>query len=96
MIEDAKQFDQRAKMDLHDGYAVSVDFGVGEDDSLTELHSYFAANYLVTLRRAPLPVLAGLRSSSVFRTALSSPALGLPGCAKTHGDLGHQSSVSPS
>ena len=74
-VQDAKEFDQRPKLDLYDGYAVSIDFGVGDNDSLAEVHSYFSTNYLVTLRRGPVPVLEGLRSSSVFRAALAGDPL---------------------
>ena len=74
-VEDSKEFDQRPKLDLYDGYAVSIDFGVGDNDSLAEVHSYYAATYLVTLHRDPVPVLESLRGSSAFRAALSGDPL---------------------
>jgi magnesium transporter len=70
-VDDSKEFDQHAKVVSYDGYVLLVSFGIaGSSGELTEIHSYYATSYLVTLRKGPLPAIAEVMASAALRDAL--------------------------
>jgi magnesium transporter len=61
-IEDTLHFEQRPKLDEYDGYIFMVFYGADEhpdyeSDLLHEVHLFVSGQYLITVHRAPLPVL---------------------------------------
>jgi magnesium transporter len=61
-IEDTLHFGQRPKLDEYDGYIFMVFYGADEHpdyegDLLHEVHLFVSGQYLITVHRAPLPVL---------------------------------------
>jgi magnesium transporter len=55
-VEDATHFGQRPKVDPYDDYTYIVVFGAAPDsDNLVEVHCFYSARFLVTVRRDPSP-----------------------------------------
>lgn len=70
-IDDSTEFGQPAKFDLYGDHMLVVAYGVGDDDSLVEVHCYYSTRYLVTLHHAPVSALDELIASSSFRAELA-------------------------
>jgi magnesium transporter len=66
-LEDVRSFNQRPKLDDYGEYAFLVFYGAHERDAaqmdeLREVHLFVSGQYLITIHRAPLPVLDEQRS----------------------------------
>ncbi len=73
MAEDAKQFGQRAKLQVHGNGAMLVGFGLdGQLREPVEVHCYYTTGFLITLRRAPSPALDVLRREGSVHPQLGS------------------------
>jgi magnesium transporter len=61
-IEDSEQFGQRAKLDDYDDYVFLVVYGaVPDDDRLVEVHCFYSARFLITVRRDDAPAFTEVR-----------------------------------
>ena len=72
-VEDSKQFGQQGKLQVYGNVAMIVTFGL--DAQLrdpVEVHCYYTAGFLITLRRAPCPALADLRREASVRPLLGN------------------------
>jgi magnesium transporter len=72
-VEDSKQFGQQGKLQVYGNVAMIVAFGL--DAQLrdpVEVHCYYTAGFLITLRRAPCPALADLRREASIRPLLEN------------------------
>jgi len=72
-VEDSKQFRQQGKLQVYGNVAMIVTFGL--DAQLrdpVEVHCYYTAGFLITLRRAPCPALADLRREASVRPLLGN------------------------
>ena len=72
-VEDSKQFGQQGKLQVYGNVAMIVTFGL--DAQLcdpVEVHCYYTAGFLITLRRAPCPALAELRRQASVRPLLGN------------------------
>ena len=72
-VEDSKQFGQQGKLQVYGNVAMIVTFGL--DAQLrdpVEVHCYYTAGFLITLRRAPSPALADLRREASVRPLLGN------------------------
>jgi len=72
-VEDSKQFGQQGKLQVYGNVAMIVTFGL--DAQLrdpVEVHCYYTAGFLITLRRAPCPALADLRREASVRPFLGN------------------------
>ena len=57
-VEDAKEFNQRPKIEDYDDFVSIVAYGARElGEPLTEVHSFFAENFLVSVHRDPIPAI---------------------------------------
>ena len=62
-IEDAVKFGQRPKLESYENFVHLVVFGAEEKDFDTiEVHAFYSASFLVTIRRGPIPALDVARS----------------------------------
>jgi magnesium transporter len=66
-LEDVRNFNQRPKLDDYGDYAFLVFYGAHQreapdDDQLAEVHMFVSGQYLITVRREPLPALDQQRS----------------------------------
>ena len=72
-VEDAKEFDQRPKVEDYDDFVSLVAYGArGLDEPLVEVHCFYAEHFLVSVHRDEVP-----RSTT--------PAIPWPGCTPTGG-----------
>ena len=63
-VENAKQFGQRAKLQVYRNGALIVGFGLDAQlHEPVEVHCYCTTGYLITLRRVPSPALDALRQA---------------------------------
>jgi magnesium transporter len=76
-IEDATHFNQRPKLEEYDDFAFLVVFGAAPDeDDLVEVHCFFSARYLVTVRHDQCPAFDEARERYARRPErLEEPAL---------------------
>jgi magnesium transporter len=66
-LEDVRNFNQRPKLDDYGDWAFLVFYGAheresGDDSQLREVHMFVSGQYLITIRREPLPALDEQRS----------------------------------
>jgi magnesium transporter len=66
-LEDVRNFNQRPKLDDYGEYAFLVFYGAHprespDEDQLREVHMFVSGQYLITIRRQPLPALDEQRS----------------------------------
>lgn len=62
--ENARQFGQRAKLQVYRNGVLLVGFGLDAQlHEPVEVHCYCTTGYLITLRRAPSPALAAVRQA---------------------------------
>jgi magnesium transporter len=63
-VENARQFGQRAKLQVYRNGVLLVGFGLDAQlHEPVEVHCYCTTGYLITLRRAPSPALAAVRQA---------------------------------
>ncbi len=57
-VEDAKEFDQRPKVEDYDNFVSLVAYGArGLDEPLTEVHCFYAEHFLVSVHRDDVPAI---------------------------------------
>ena len=57
-VEDAKEFNQRPKIEDYDDFVSLVAYGArGLDEPLAEVHAFYAEHFLVTVHREPVPAI---------------------------------------
>jgi len=72
-VQDSKQFGQQGKLQVYGSVAMIVTFGLDAQLSdPVEVHCYYTAGFLITLRRAPCPALADLRREASVRPLLGN------------------------
>ena len=70
-VEGSKQFGQRARLQVYGNGVMLVGFGLDEQlRQPVEVHCYYTTGFLITLRRAPSPVLDGLRQEGAVQPRL--------------------------
>jgi magnesium transporter len=76
-IEDAMHFGQRPKLDEYDDFALLVVYGAAhDDDDVVEVHCFYSARFLVTVRRDHCLAFAEARERHAVRPErLDEPAL---------------------
>jgi magnesium transporter len=73
VVEDSKQFGQRAKLQVYGNGVMLVGFGLDEQlRESVEVHCYYTTGFLITLRRAPSPALDALRQAGSVQPQLGS------------------------
>jgi len=72
-IEDAAQFGQRPKLEDYDDFTQLVFYGVNDaDESLVEVHFFYSARYLVTVRHGDCAAFAAVRNRLAHRAKPAS------------------------
>lgn len=72
-VAGAKQFSQRAKLQVYRNGAMLVGYGLDEQlREPVEVHCYYTTGFLITLRRAGSPALADLRQAGSVQSLLGS------------------------
>jgi magnesium transporter len=67
-VEDAEDFDQRAKVDEYDDFVFLVVYGANpDDDRLVEVHCFYSEKFLVTVHRDDAPAFTDVRRRYVKR-----------------------------
>ncbi|MGH2999527.1 MAG: CorA family divalent cation transporter [Gaiellaceae bacterium] len=76
-VEDSEQFDQRAKIDVYDDFALIVVYGARPDDQgLVEVHCFYSERFLVTVHREACPAFNEIRKRYQQREkAIEQPSL---------------------
>jgi magnesium transporter len=73
LVQDSKQFGQRAKLQVYSNGAMLVGFGLDEQlHEPVEVHCYYTTGFLITLRRAASPAIDALRQAGSVRPQLAS------------------------
>jgi magnesium transporter len=73
VVEDSKQFGQRAKLQVYGNGVMLVGFGLDEQlRESVEVHCYYTTGFLITLRRAPSPALDALRQAGSVQPQLGT------------------------
>jgi magnesium transporter len=73
VVEDSKQFGQRARLQVYGNAVMLVGFGLDEQlREPVEVHCYYTTGFLITLRRTPSPALDALRQAGSVQPQLGS------------------------
>ena len=71
VVEDSKEFGQRAKLQVYENGAMLVGFGLDEHlREPVEVHCYYTTGFLITLRRAASPAVTAVREAGSVRPQL--------------------------
>jgi magnesium transporter len=76
-VEDSEQFDQRAKIDVYDDFALIVVYGAQPNDhELVEVHCFYSESFLITVHRDACPAFTEIRKRYQHREkAIEQPSL---------------------
>ena len=74
-VEDAEQFDQRAKIEEYDDFVFLVVYGARpDDDRLVEVHCFYSEKFLVTVHRDEAPAFSEVRKRYIKRSKADRPS----------------------